>query len=335
MFAAPERRWAIVLTTGAVALLLLHAQVVPGLSGSTQTLVTAWLPLSTLNEGLVWSICALGVHVVVTRTSRVDLGFLAFWALGGYVAGWLMSAFVQQVDIRVLTAAFTWQRGIHLSFWLVLFVGGGICAGLAFMLWRIARPGGGMIETVAVEVFAILTWGVGVGLPQVIVNLGDVGGVDLSNGSRGIAPIDPIGLAGRRLGPFDLTWRFLVYAVLVALAIVLVRRVRRGSERAAYLTAAFLGGVGGVSYATHSFGVLPLRFDFLISVMLVTMAVIGVHEWGVVVASVVLTWVTTIGLPRLGDAISEGSGWSLDLWSAQMFLFGGLLVARVLWRANP
>ena len=43
---------------------------------------------------MVWVICALGLNIVVGYAGLLDLGFVAFWAIGGYIAGWLMSGFV-------------------------------------------------------------------------------------------------------------------------------------------------------------------------------------------------------------------------------------------------
>lgn len=322
MSPAHDRRWAVTLSLSALLLTAFYARVVPTLEGPTKAVVSEWFPQASLNEGLVWSICALGVHVALAYGKRVDLGFLGFWVIGGYVAGWLMSAFLQYADFRFLSAAFTWQRGVHVSFWVVLILGGVLCAGLGLLLFHAAHPG---------DLFAVLTWAVGVAVAQVMVNLGDVGGVNLTNGSRGIAPIDPIGIAGLRLGPFDLTLKFVVYSLLVATVIVLISRLRDrlDDQRTAYATAACLGGVGGVAFASHSFGVLPMRFDFSVSVMLLTIAVIGRHVWGVVSWAVLLTWLTTIAVPRANDAVHEATGWSADQWSVQMFLFGAMLVVRM------
>ena len=43
---------------------------------------------ATINECLMWAIMALGLNVVVGYAGLLDLGYVAFWALGGYTAGW-------------------------------------------------------------------------------------------------------------------------------------------------------------------------------------------------------------------------------------------------------
>ena len=51
---------------------------------------------TTINEALVWVMCALGLNIVVGYAGLLDLGYVAFWAIGGYTAGWLMSDFFYQ-----------------------------------------------------------------------------------------------------------------------------------------------------------------------------------------------------------------------------------------------
>ena len=55
-------------------------------------------PRST--SALIWAICALGLNIVVGYAGLLDLGYVAFWAIGGYAAGWLMSSFFNQVNVH-------------------------------------------------------------------------------------------------------------------------------------------------------------------------------------------------------------------------------------------
>ena len=63
----------------------------PGQEASTAPFYS-WLPVATINECLMWAIMALGLNVVVGYAGLLDLGYVAFWALGGYTAGWLMAS---------------------------------------------------------------------------------------------------------------------------------------------------------------------------------------------------------------------------------------------------
>ena len=40
----------------------------------------------------MWAVMALGLNVVVGYAGLLDLGYVAFWAIGGYTAGWLMAS---------------------------------------------------------------------------------------------------------------------------------------------------------------------------------------------------------------------------------------------------
>ena len=63
---------------------------------------TTWLPLQAVNEALVYVMCALGLNIVVGYAGLLDLGFVAFWAIGGYTAGWLMSGFFSPAELPLL-----------------------------------------------------------------------------------------------------------------------------------------------------------------------------------------------------------------------------------------
>jgi branched-chain amino acid transport system permease protein len=84
-------RWPIGYVVVIVFLFLLYQTILPSLVKSVSAPVIAWLPVATLNECLMWAIMALGLNVVVGYAGLLDLGYVAFWALGGYTAGWLMA----------------------------------------------------------------------------------------------------------------------------------------------------------------------------------------------------------------------------------------------------
>src|SRR5439155_18338585 len=86
-------RWPVGLAAAAVLFYLFYAFIEPNLSDDAQTVFRDWLPLTSINEAMVWIICALGLNIVVGYAGLLDLGFVAFWAIGGYTAGWLMSSF--------------------------------------------------------------------------------------------------------------------------------------------------------------------------------------------------------------------------------------------------
>src|SRR5262245_57734771 len=95
----PSLRWPLGLAAGAVAIFFFYyldtyfrGAVPPPL----HELVVNWLPLLSINEAMVYVIAALGLNIVVGYAGLLDLGFVAFWAIGGYTAGWIMSGFFQK-----------------------------------------------------------------------------------------------------------------------------------------------------------------------------------------------------------------------------------------------
>ncbi len=72
---------------------LLHVRPAEAGRQRCRPFVREWMPLGSVNEALVWVICAIGLNIVVGYAGLLDLGFVAFWAIGGYTAGWLMSTF--------------------------------------------------------------------------------------------------------------------------------------------------------------------------------------------------------------------------------------------------
>jgi branched-chain amino acid transport system permease protein len=114
---------------------LMYTQILPNSPDEVQTFFRTWLPVTAVNEAVLWVVFALGLNIVVGYAGLLDLGYVAFWAIGGYCAGWIMSPFFDAVKISVFGNAPPIEgldRGIHVNFWLVLVLGGLFCA-----LWGI------------------------------------------------------------------------------------------------------------------------------------------------------------------------------------------------------
>src|SRR3954462_3497350 len=74
---------------------------------------------------LAYVVMALGLNIVVGFAGLLDLGYVAFFAIGAYTAGWFASSFFAAVNsgkgIHILTGTFaSSQPGLHLNFILVL-----------------------------------------------------------------------------------------------------------------------------------------------------------------------------------------------------------------------
>src|SRR5439155_18113628 len=186
----------------------------------------------SLNEALVWVICALGLNIVVGYAGLLDLGFVAFWAIGGYSAGWLMSTFGfdRPIKFNFLGSAREGAPGIHISFWMVLVAAAVLCAFFGVII-------GAPTLRLRSDYLALVTLGFGEIIPQVFTNGENFWGFNLSNGTKGITPLDPIrglavdpdtGIGFRNLGPFDLVSKYLIFVLITALILFISLRLREG-----------------------------------------------------------------------------------------------------------
>ena len=347
-----QRTWSIGFLTLAVVVYIFYTYIVPHTSDGFQTQIQTWLPPASLNEALVWVIAALGLNIVVGYAGLLDLGFVAFWAIGGYTAGWFMSGFFNQWNIHFGSESAKVIPGIHLSFWLVLIIGALICAFFGILI-------GAPTLRLKSDYLAIVTLGFGEIIPQVFVNGENIHGFNLSNGTKGISPVDSIGLFGKRLGPFDLNYKYMIFVFMAALMVFISLRLRSGrlgrawlairedelaasmmgiplmkTKLAAYAVGAISGGLAGVAYATHVNGIFAERFEFSISIILLAMVVLGGmgNVWGVIIGALLIAWVNSTGLPALGDVINNTFKTSINFPSYTFLIFGALLILMMLFR---
>lgn len=347
-----QAKWIRGFSIAAILIYIFYSFVVELLPYEVASFFQKWMPATTVNESLVWVICALGLNIVVGYAGLLDLGFVAFWAIGGYTAGWFMSDFFQQVSIHLGSTAPAEQRGIHISFWGVLIIGALIAAVFGVII-------GAPTLRLKSDYLALVTLGFGEIIPQIFYNGENIGGFNLTNGSKGISPIDNVGLFGKTLGPFDLDWKYLIFVCLAALMVFISLRIRSGrlgrawlairedelaasmmgvplmrSKLAAYAVGAVSGGVGGVAFATHVNGVFADRFSFSISIILLAMVVLGGmgNVWGVIVGALTIAWVNATGLPAIGDTVNAALGTNINFPSYNFLLFGGILIFMMLYK---
>ena len=63
-----NQKWALGFLAAATFVFVLYQFVIPNLNDAGQSFFQDWIPLSSVNECLVWVICALGLNVVVGRS---------------------------------------------------------------------------------------------------------------------------------------------------------------------------------------------------------------------------------------------------------------------------
>src|SRR6185503_5120859 len=175
-----------------------------------------YLPLFTIVLCAVYALFALGLNIVVGFAGLLDLGYVAFFLVGAYVGAWLMSDFAvnvrpswRTVNIHFLDAASRKIPGIHLSFWIVVVIAG-LIAALAGVI--IGAP----TLRLKSDYLALVTLGFGEILPEVFRNGESVKGFNLSNGTKGISPINSLdmgwlswtGVVASKVNVFDYTTRY-------------------------------------------------------------------------------------------------------------------------------
>ena len=145
----------------------------------------------------VYVMMALGLNMVVGYAGLLDLGYVAFFAIGAYAAAWFASPHFSRPDVNTGLPSIDWNfggvgvfegvGGIHLSIWMVLLIGAAITAvaGVLIGLPTLRLRG---------DYLAIVTLGFGEMVAQVARNGDELQlGFNLTNGPPGINPVDSPG----------------------------------------------------------------------------------------------------------------------------------------------
>lgn len=366
---AHSRVWPASMLAAMIALFTVYHFVLPDASPGVRQFITDWLQPDAINEAVIWVIMALGLNIVVGYAGLLDLGYVAFWAIGGYTAGWISSPFVaamapstRDFTLNILgTPPPGVETGVHINFWIALPIAGLFCA-----LWGIII--GAPTLRLKSDYLALVTLGFGEIIPEFFKN-GDASTLpfNLTNGLQGITPVDQIPTGPlhmlpsvpERLGPFNQDYKFLAFSLIAAACIFISLRIREGrlgrawlairedelaasmmgvplmrTKLAAYAVGAFFGGMGGAAYAAGIEAVIPDRFDFAISITVLAMVVLGGmgNVWGVTVGALLVAWVNNTGLHQGGQAINKLLGTQFDFQSWNIGLFGLILVLMMLFR---
>jgi branched-chain amino acid transport system permease protein len=317
-------------------------------------------------QTLAYIIMALGLNIVVGFAGLLDLGYVAFFAIGAFVMGWLGSQ--QFPDIRggkgihVLTPSVSAfgspLPGIHINFFFVIFI-----AAIFTALWGVIL--GAPTLRLRGDYLAIVTLAFGEIVPRIFENstsgIFGIGSVDFSNGRQGITPIDKVNFPWSDTPfryPLELKPIYYVGLAMVLLVIFFNRRLRdsrmgrawiavREDEVAAaamgvnlvrtklwaYALGAALGGFAGVFLATYNNTVNVDQFEFGFSVLILAMVVVGGmgNIWGVILGAIALSMMNRYGLRQL-NGIPDKVGLDFDLTSVNYGIFGFFLLVMMVLR---
>ncbi|MGH8354434.1 MAG: ABC transporter permease subunit [Pseudomonas sp.] len=285
--------------------LVLVAPFVIGLLGGNY-----WIRV--LDFALLYIMLALGLNIVVGFAGLLDLGYIAFYAVGAYTAALLGSSHLADnfASIHQL-----FPQGLHLSLWLIL-PGAALLAGIFGIL--LGTP----TLRLRGDYLAIVTLGFGEIIRIFINNLDRP--LNFTNGPKGISGIDPATFFGFDLSlrhsffgvRFDsvLLYYYLFVVVVVLIAFICHRlqhsRIGRGwiairedeiaakamgintrnLKLAAFAMGASFGGLAGVMFGSFQGFVSPESFSLMESITVLVMVVLGGmgHIPGVILGGVLL-----------------------------------------------
>src|SRR5215210_883549 len=138
----------------------------------------------------IYIMMAIGLNIVVGYAGLLDLGYVAFYAMGAYTAAWFATPHFSEYGTHHIGSVGVnpESAGFHISIWLVIFIAAiftaliGVIIGLPTLRLR-------------GDYLAIVTLGFGEIMPQIARNGDDLFGTgfNLTNGAQGINPIDPPG----------------------------------------------------------------------------------------------------------------------------------------------
>jgi branched-chain amino acid transport system permease protein len=295
-------------------------------------------PFPALDTGvfmIVFIMMAVGLNIVVGYAGLLDLGYVAFYAIGAYTAAWLSSSQFSHQSFNLGAIGAEGIPGIHISAWLVIAAAAIVTAlaGIVIGLPTLRLRG---------DYLAIVTLGFGEILPQIARNgdnfLGT--GLNLTNGPNGITPLDSLGFGNRLSGwtggllPSNylanahsdriFLWTALVLLLITVFCSWRMRDSRLGrawiairedeiaaaamgvplmrTKTWAYAMGAFFGGIAGAYYAFFKGSTFPGDFYFNISVFILCMVILGGmgNIWGVIVGAAFLSYLDREGLANTG-----------------------------------
>ncbi len=289
-------------TWGLVALLLLPI--------GLQWFGNGWVRI--VDVALLYVLLALGLNIVVGFAGLLDLGYVAFYAVGAYMFALLASPHLLDT-FPALAAMF--PHGLHMPLWVVVPLAA-VLAGLTGALL------GAPTLKLRGDYLAIVTLGFGEIIRIFMNNLDQP--VNLTNGPRGIGGIDPVTVWGHPLSrPLDLgfitlpsvTLYYYLFLTLVAVSVLICHRLAhsrigrawmairedelaakamgidtRNMKLLAFGLGATFGGVSGCMFASFQGFVSPESFSLMESVMIVAMVVLGGigHLPGVILGALLL-----------------------------------------------
>ena len=270
----------------------------------------AWVRI--VDMALLYVLLALGLNIVVGYAGLLDLGYVAFFAVGAYMFALLGSPH--------LAEAFPWiaanfPDGLHLPIWATIPMAALVAAFFGLLL-------GLPVLKLRGDYLAIVTLGFGEIIRVFLNNLDRP--INLTNGPKGINQIDSIKFFGFDLGQShnffgiefsSVSMYYYLFLALVIVSVIICDRLQksrigrawmairedeiaakamgintRNMKLLAFGMGATFGGVSGSMFAAFQGFVSPESFSLMESIMIVAMVVLGGigHLPGVILGALLL-----------------------------------------------
>lgn len=313
----------------------------------------AWVRI--VDMALLYVLLALGLNIVVGYAGLLDLGYVAFFAVGAYLFALLGSPHLADA-FPAVKAAF--PNGLHLPIWAVIPLAAAL-AGLFGVLL------GAPTLKLRGDYLAIVTLGFGEIIRVFLNNLDRP--INLTNGPKGINQIDSITVFGFDLGQThsffgievtSVTMYYYLFLVLVIVSVVICHRLEnsrigrawmairedeiaakamgintRNLKLLAFGMGATFGGVSGSMFAAFQGFVSPESFSLMESVMIVAMVVLGGigHLPGVILGALLLAALPEV-LRHVAGPLQAMTGGRLDAAILRQLLIALAMIVIMLSR---
>lgn len=316
--------------------IIIGIAVLPIITGAS--IGNGWIRV--LDFVLLYAILALGLNIVVGYAGLLDLGYIAFYAIGAYVYALLASP----------------QFGLHLSPFIALPIGAVIAGIFGAIL-------GAPTLRLRGDYLAIVTLGFGEIVRLFLNNLDRP--INITNGPQGINMIDPLLKIEHSFDVFGIRFSsvygyyylFLIIAAFIVFISIRLQDSRigrawmairedemaakacgintRNIKLLAFILGASFGGVAGGLFAGFQGFISPESFVLLESIMVLCMVVLGGmgNIAGVILGAALLTitpeWLRAIANPIQLQLFGKAL---IDPENLRMLLFGLALVVTMLFR---
>jgi branched-chain amino acid transport system permease protein len=312
-------------------------------------------PVRIIDLALLYVLLALGLNIVVGYAGLLDLGYVAFYAVGAYLFALFASPHLSE-NFAAFAAMF--PDGLHSPLWIIIPLAAAVAGFFGVML-------GAPTLKLRGDYLAIVTLGFGEIIRVFLNNLEHP--ANITNGPRGIGQIDSFRFWGLDLGKstellgFELpsvTLYYYLFLALVVFSVLICYRLEnsrigrawmairedeiaakamgintRNMNLLAFGMGATFGGVAGTMFASFQGFVSPESFSLQESIMIVAMVVLGGigHIPGVILGALLLSALPEV-LRYVAGPLQAMTGGRLDASILRQLLVALAMISIMLMR---